>query len=544
MTRLASPGPALRPVGIRAGAIDFPRPHVMRPNNNLSTSAPALRPSAWFPFAAFVCMVGLCAIEAWRPLTAGSDFWFHAAIGGWIWRHGDVPRQTLYLWSAHIPWVYHSWLSEPLLYWFMRLGGVVQGPRLALVALVLLVAATFSVPWSLWRRQGPVTWLTALVFLLAIHGGNQRFQARPEALSAFYFAVLLVFLVRWREVPADFGPGTAWRTWRTWGLVGFFVLWANSHPAFVSGLLVLTLTAACDFFQERGSPRSKTLLTLVPICFAAANLNPYTWHLWGATGHLHSLAFQSIGEWRPVYHVPMEPLDLFAGQAVCVVIAVLAWFRSERRYAQLAWLLFLTAGYVVARRNAELCGLTALVVMAASARELDPGRWMGAEMDKLRRGWLGAGVVVAYAVLMWVLRPDPRFPGAVVPVRLADFVKSVPPSVPVFNDYNDSDYLEYRCQDAPPLFVDAVNAYPDSVFGEYLDVINLDARGRALLAGKRYGVIALAQQPGDTTTLALENYLASDHQWQLLFSSYEGTVWGNEKYLVAPSARAGVGHSH
>ena len=60
---------------------------------------------------------------AWRPLRGADDFWVHAAIGRWIWQHGQIPHETLFVWGAKpIPWIYHSWLSQLGFYGLLSAG--------------------------------------------------------------------------------------------------------------------------------------------------------------------------------------------------------------------------------------------------------------------------------------------------------------------------------------------------------------------------------------------------------------------------------------
>jgi hypothetical protein len=67
----------------------------------------------------------------WRPYLPFDDFWAHAAVGRWIWQHGQAPTHTLFLWSARQPWIAHSWLSELLFYGILTVGG--ESPKFYLL---------------------------------------------------------------------------------------------------------------------------------------------------------------------------------------------------------------------------------------------------------------------------------------------------------------------------------------------------------------------------------------------------------------------------
>src|SRR5262249_39571733 len=99
--------------------------------------------AAWLPRLYLILLVLLGAAYAWRPLRPGDDFWSHAAVGRWIWQHGQVPHQTLLLWTPAQPWIAHSWLSELTFFGLLAAGGPRGGPYLALAFTALMAALPF-----------------------------------------------------------------------------------------------------------------------------------------------------------------------------------------------------------------------------------------------------------------------------------------------------------------------------------------------------------------------------------------------------------------
>src|SRR5262249_35016382 len=141
---------------------------------------------------------------AWHSLRSAEDFWAHAAAGRWAWQHREVPRQTLFLWSASEPWVAHSWLSSLVFYGLAALGD--GGAPWAAPAFVSLMAALpFARLGCLWPRRVASPSLLLVAFVLAIQASAVRFRARPELFTSLFFCVLLVFLVHWAE-SARAGP--------------------------------------------------------------------------------------------------------------------------------------------------------------------------------------------------------------------------------------------------------------------------------------------------------------------------------------------------
>ena len=159
----------------------------------------------------------LCAAYALRPIGPGYDFWAHAAIGHWIWNHKAVPESSLFLWGSDpIPWVAHSWLSQLFFYGLVQMGGgwtprgnvsVGTGPMVVVLTTTLVACAVWARLWRLWRRRSwsferfrrgqsvPISFVTPIVFAMAIWVGAPRYQPRQEMLTALLLALLLSYLV-------------------------------------------------------------------------------------------------------------------------------------------------------------------------------------------------------------------------------------------------------------------------------------------------------------------------------------------------------------
>ena len=288
----------------------------------------------------YLPLVLLLATEmAWEPITGGVDFWAHAAIGRWIWQHGAVPRESLFIWGqAPIPWIYHSWLSQLTFYATMALGGEDGGPYLALGLTTLIVLVTFVFIWRLWRRRAAISFLTPLVFAFALWCSGARFRPRPELFSALFLTVLLIYLVRWR----DDAQQNDWR--RGWpgmlAIAAMFTLWANFHGGVALGLLLLGVTAFSDVVQYRADRKSRRLLILLALCAVAICLNPYGLEYWQALKPVGGRMFSYIDEWKKPWADPALPLAaIISPLALAFVgaagVAARLAFRKTRRDAGL-----------------------------------------------------------------------------------------------------------------------------------------------------------------------------------------------------------------
>jgi len=490
----------------------------------------------------------LCAACAGRPLGGGDDFWAHAAVGRWIWQHGDVPHQTLFLWgSAPIPWIAHSWLTQLSFYGLMAAGGAHYGPAIVVGFTVLMAVLPLIILWRLWARHGRISVLTPCIFALAIWCAAPRFRPRPEVFSALCLVCLLVLLLRWCE---DFDENPAHlrarRLQSTALLVGLFVLWANFHGAVAIGLVILAVTIICELIQDRGSKRSRLLAMAAVLCAATIAINPYGVSYWQALQATHGRMFPYIDEWKPIWKSPNLELSLLAaGEAVLVLTAFTLWrLNPRRRWAHLGWLLVMTGFFINARRHLWLLALVSLAVAAINAQSLDSQRlWQAwrrrtqrdpsqinipipAGMQFIARG----GVLITLAVCIanvtpadfWPPRPTSRY----LPQRLAAFIKQRRPARRLFNDYENSSYLQWHFAGQPPLFIDLLNAYPDSLLvDDYFDIIKANPRGRRLLATRKIGRVTLRRHKPDETMAKLAKFLDGNRAWKHVYKGADGTVW-------------------
>ena len=66
------------------------------------------------------------------------------------WQNQQVPRHTLFLWTAHEPWVAHSWLSGLVFYGLLRLAD--SETYLMRIFTASMTVLTFALLWRFWRR--------------------------------------------------------------------------------------------------------------------------------------------------------------------------------------------------------------------------------------------------------------------------------------------------------------------------------------------------------------------------------------------------------
>jgi hypothetical protein len=489
----------------------------------------------------------LCGLIVWRPLTGNEDFWAHAGVGRWMCQTRQFPHHALFLWSSSEPWIAHSWLTQ-LVFYGLTLGEELVRPAPVLVFTALLVAVPFVFAWRLCGRHRPLSVWLIVPFALGMEASYPRFQARPEIFTAVGLALLLTFLSRWsapdgRECLRRFGKSDAWAAL---GLGLLFMVWANFHGAVLVGVLLLFVTAACDLVQDRFDRRSRMLVLLALVAPAAVCINPYGLAYWQAFLPVSGFTFAHIREWNPLWKANPMPWEEISIEIFLLVLALTAWsLNPQRRWAHLVWVLMLAGLFLRARRNIWLLTIVSLTVFAVNSHCLvltserlwqkwgrRPGQPAEAEG---RRSWATLRWALRLALVVWLLLQIGQRAAVLYlydtfrPTHLEDgvvrFVKEHSLTGRMYNDYENSSYLQWRFAGHPPLFIDLLNAYPDQVTQDYLDILEVTPRGRELLDELDIGFVVLTVTRPGPSLAKLADSLDQDRRWKRVYADGDGMIW-------------------
>ncbi len=479
-------------------------------------------------------VVALLSIWTWRPLTGSEDFWIHIATGRWIWQNQSVPRETLWLWSTPPQaWVAHSWLSEIVLFAWMRLGGV----HLVLLATIVLVALPFVWFWKLWTRRGRISALTPVFFTFAIWCASARLQPRPELFSYFFLSLLLLFLIEW--------PRSATRR-NILAIVALFALWSNFHGAVALGILIIALTAGCELLQEKFSRASWKLAATAAAGALAVAFNPYGFAYWAALRQVGGAMFQKIDEWKPPLTQPGLPFLAVMLVLAIAAVALAGWAKNpQRRWSQLLWLAVGVLFFLTARRNIWPCILISLAVCAANAAGLNAYRPF-ALAPALRVYARGLAVAFVIGFILLALSPEAvsrrngvlqlRATSRVLPEAVADTVLNRRFPGPYFNDYLRSGYFHWRFAGNPPIFIDLQNVYPPALLAEYFDIIKRTPPGVRAFEARKINTVIFGKYKTTDRLAPLAKYLNQSPQWQHVYRGEDGSIW-TRRTPIAPDIK-------
>ena len=500
-------------------------------------------------WACTIWVLGLCAVNAYRPLSGGVDFWAHASIGRWILEHGQVPRQSLWIWgSAPQEWIAHSWGSQVAFATLMR-AGEERGPALAIGLSMACAMISIGLLWranmkSL-RRYGlrPDLPLLAL-YALAIMCAAVRFKPRPELFTAVFVTAQLLFWLAWHREPNEpdrdargtIGPKRLPSAAVCAALVGMWALWANVHGAWAFALALWALTIVGDGLQDRLDARWRRLVLLGACCAGATLLNPFGAEVWQSLRATQSTTFAYIEEWKKPWAWPAVPPEWIWGEVIVAAGALIAWiYDPRRRWSHGLWIVFALVSFCLARRFLWLSVLVHMAVLAHSGHALQRPWWLAMRRHSLVRLALDSGALALMIAVFArqtphdITRIRPTLPS--VPRQLSQRARAIERQMASrgqkmrpFNDYEFSSYFQWAFSGRPPLYIDLLNAYPDELMDNYFAVLRLDARGKKELARANVVLSRVAKQ-GEGL---LDFQKALDKQpktWRRVYKARDGMIW-------------------
>ena len=294
------------------------------------------------------------------------DLWGHVLFGRDIVAQRAIPAVDPYSFTSDRLWINHEWLAEVLLFLAFSVAG-----SLGIVALkTAVVTAALALMSRVLNRAGlaPISHdrLIAIGLVVMI----PRIQtARPQVFSVLLFALLLHSLIA-----ADRGRSR-------WLLAVPIIMavWANLHGGFIVGLGVLFLWLVVRSLQGGIAVSTGALFALGLLSIGATLLNPYGFGLWQFLWSTVGLSRPNIGDWQPMFSLPLVfsvPFVIAAG--ICVFMMFKAGSRLDWAYKLIIGVLFVGAMRV--SRLDVFFGI-AMVMLVAPALSRSENSSMRARID-------------------------------------------------------------------------------------------------------------------------------------------------------------------
>jgi hypothetical protein len=414
--------------------------------------------------------------------------------------------------------------------------------------------------WSA-RRRGVDALAAWAVALLVANNLIAFFILRPQLLSFMWLALMLVLLElafrRWSEDQIDVN-------W-LWLCPPLFILWANSHGAFLAGLGILAVYLAgriIEAFARRSERRYRIALRLTGIALlsgAATMLNPYgpellTWLAW-------SLAEPrpEITEWLPPS--PGQPVFFPLVLLVIITVAALATTRERRDWTQIVILAVVTSQAFLHLRHisvlALLCGFWLPVHLQSAASRLRPSFATQLPQVQFSRRWsVALGVTLIATILLQSIGLSSRVwhlpvPQGRYPVDALQFMVDQGLRGRLVASFNWSQYaIAALAPDIQVAFDGRFDTcYPRDVIDMHFDFLigeNEGKRqrgphsgpinGRRVLEHGEPNLVLVDRSYAEAERVMKDEQLRADCDWTLLYQDATAQLWGRARMYDDPAS--------
>ena len=270
----------------------------------------------------------LLSVLLFLRLLFDADFGWHLMVGKYIVENLAIPQTDIFTFSApDYVYVYHSWLSEVVLYLIYNFAGL-WGVTLFYA---VIGAAILWIMLTTIQLQTRVSWIyyyLLLIISLILDATNLRIQ-------------LLSFL----------GLSLVYYIYRKWLIKGgntlyyipvIFIIWVNLHAGFLVGLLFLGLILIIEIFKICFTqvksfefwglteclppPKLVGLMTVIGLSILSSLINPYHFrayhHAWLMGTNQFALTFNS--DWYPIVRADAPETFIYTALLFTALILILS----------------------------------------------------------------------------------------------------------------------------------------------------------------------------------------------------------------------------
>lgn len=389
-----------------------------------------------------------------------ADIWWHLQSGLWMLQNHTIPHYGIFSQYPDKPWIASNWAFELLVAAIYRIIGL-KAICVVLIALrSALALVTFSVAYTVRRHFWLAVLLSAITQYVLVD-----LQPLPIVFSVLLFGVELSLLIRSRR-QRDVRP--------LYFLPLLFCCWANLHPGFVYGLLLLFFFLLSEVIErwlpnsdlslEQGEPGLffRRSLAVAGASGFATLLTPFSIHLYpDIAGDLFSkVQFVSFTEMSAMAFRRPENFVLM----LLVMAAFLALGRQRSRdlFKILAMVTFVMIGFRIQRD-----AWTVILLSIAIISDAVPGIEGERETEAAPLGLSGFAIVATLVLISLsaaVLRlPDNnellKRASSAFPVKACDFIRSSQFPGPLFNSYSWGGFLDWYLPEYPVSIDGRINLY-------------------------------------------------------------------------------------
>jgi hypothetical protein len=436
------------------------------------------------------------------------DFGWHLKTGQLILERG-VPYQDWYSYTMpSFPWVDHEWLMDVFIYLIYS--------DIGFYGLLLCFLTVYTLSFFIIKRPGQSFYNLVFPIGLGFFSTMGFLGVRPQLFTVFFIAVLLMALYKFLEGNSKliyFAPI-------------LFALWANLHGGFLAGLVILFLAIVLELFQKAVLSKKFKYLTfferfslkehsykkivhlsiILSLSFLATLINAYGprvyEEIFRSLGD-NFLKFH-IGEWLPlIFGTFSWTITLYIG----VFLGLLLMAYKKVLFRDVAFSLIFLAFAISSQRNYLIFVIVSMPVVADMLiifwKRIDV-KWLQSELvgyKKWAAVFLVAGLAIFFSYLMHnyladVLEND--FNNK-YPVEAVSFIRALPLSENMFNDYGWGGYLIWKIPERKYFIDGRMPSWRENgqfAFGDYVKISSGEPGFEDIL--KKYDVKLALLKKADT----------------------------------------------
>lgn len=385
--------------------------------------------------------VGLAAIAIVLleilPGTILQDTWLALLAGREVSEYGLPHTETLTVFAHGRAWIDQQWLSQVVMYWIYRVGGINANGMTNVVLIVLGLGGGAAAARRLGASARSVIRVLPIAACVVVIGSEVRTQpfAYPLFVATFYL------LARDSRQPSS----------RVYWCLPLVTLWGNLHGSAILGAGLVSMRGLTVLWEQRRLRswsiirRGGILAFAAPACLLITPYGISILSYYRATVLSNAFA-KYIAEWQPVTALP-EIAALFF-----ILAGVTIWSFGRHRLQTTLWercaILLLAAGSIIALRNLPWFGMASLIVLPLSLTAAIGARSRSPRSHPIAN--LGLATVAVLALLVAIATTPSRsqqgsrrtFPaGALAAVKSE---MAAQPGLRVFADERYADWLLWR----------------------------------------------------------------------------------------------------
>lgn len=469
-----------------------------------------------------LCAAIACVTFTWfsQQLLYHSDLWGHLSYGRLICEQATLPTTEPFMpLASSVSFKATAWLSQVLGY----VAYSTDGPRaLQFLYAAAIAACCGAVAATAHRRTQSAPWSIVAVVVFLLVARSQVRIIRPQVAGLLCYTVLLWLI--------DSKPLTR----RSFGcVVLLFVFWANLHPSFPAGLILIAIYGAGHALNVLRRTRKldwalthkrvKWFATLLAACSFAVLMNPYGYELYLEVLRVSSNPnLAALLDWQPLTLGSRQGATALIGAVLVGVLLV----RTPRRLDATELVGLAVAGLAASFSSrminwwAPLAGISIAIHGHAAARQVSV--W-----QPRRSAWNATCALVAVCGLLALIRFETAPPGGKAalatstPVEVGQIAVAAAKGGLIFCPNTWGDYLLWISDGRAKVFATShVHLIPRNVWEDYLTVSR--AKPGAISKLDEYGVSVVLV---GRRRKSLEDLLHGSRGWELKAMTPRGKVF-------------------